>query len=148
MTSRTPGLPPDEFLEYRLVRLAGRLERRFASALAPTGLSPRQFSVLAVLTESPGVTSADLARAVLTTPQSMGPLLDQMEARGLVERTAGRGRGRAAPIRVTETGAALLREAARLVDALDDSTRRRLGERDHRELSRLLAILAEHVGND
>ncbi|GAA3746132.1 MarR family winged helix-turn-helix transcriptional regulator [Micromonospora maritima] len=148
MTSRASGGPPDEFLEYRLVRLASRLERRFAATLAPTGLSPRQFSVLAVLTESPGVTSAELARAVLTTPQSMGALLDQMESRGLVERTAERGRGRAAPIRVTDAGAALLREAYQLVDALDGATRQRLGERDHQQLTRLLAVLEGHVGED
>ncbi|MGN9812517.1 MarR family winged helix-turn-helix transcriptional regulator [Micromonospora sp. BQ11] len=147
MTSRTTGRRPDEFLEYRLVRLASRLERRFASALAPTGLSPRQFSVLRVLTETPGVTSAELARAVLTTPQSMGPLLDQMESRGLVERSAERGRGRAAPIRVTDAGTALLREAGRLVDALDSATRQRLGARDHRELDRLLTVLEDHVGD-
>ncbi|TWJ25706.1 MarR family winged helix-turn-helix transcriptional regulator [Micromonospora endolithica] len=146
MTSRTTGGQPDEFLEYRLVRLGSRLERRFASALAPTGLSPRQFSVLAVLTESPGITSADLARAVLTTPQSMGPLLDQMESRGLVERTKERGRGRAAPVRVTDTGTALLHEAARLVGTLDAAARQRLGEQGHQELSRLLAVLEDHVG--
>lgn len=146
MTSGATGRSPDDFVEYRLVRLAGRLERRFAAALAPTGLSPRQFSVLTVLAGSPGVTSAELARAVLTTPQSMGPLLDQMEARGLVERTAERGRGRAAPVRVTDAGAARLREATALAGALDRETRSWLGERDHRKLGHLLGILEGHVG--
>ena len=133
----------EEFVEYRLVRLADRLERRFALALEPTGLSPRQFSVLAVLTESPGITNAELARAVLTTPQSMHTLLEQLERRGLVERGPQRGRGRAAPVRPTERGRGLLSLASGRVDALEAETRAWLGESEHRHLLRLLDRLED-----
>jgi DNA-binding MarR family transcriptional regulator len=131
----------EEFIEYRLVRLADRLERRFATALAPFGLSPRQFSVLPVLAASPGITNADLARAVLTTPQGMHALLEQLERRGLVERGSQRGRGRSAPVQPTSRGRELLSLAQERALALEAETRARLGEPEHRHLLRLLERL-------
>ena len=113
-------LRPQDFVEYRLVRLADQLERRFTAALAPTELSPRQFSVLAVLASTPETTSAGLARAVLTTPQSMHTLLDQLQARGLVERGQVRGRGRPAPVRLTADGLAMLSASGARVVELED----------------------------
>ena len=134
-----PGeLRPQDFLEYRLVRLGDQLERRFTAALAPLGLSARQFSVLAVLAAEPDVTSAELARAVLTTPQGMHTLLDQLQDRGLVDRGPRRGRGRPAPVRPTADGLALLAKAGARVMQLEAETRARLGEADHQQLLRLL----------
>jgi DNA-binding MarR family transcriptional regulator len=137
---------PEDFVEYRLVRLADRLERRFTAALGPGGLSPRQFSVLAVLAAEPGITSADLARAVLTRPQSMHALLDQLQARGLVDRGAQRGRGRAAPVRLTADGRAVLSTSAARVVALEAETRARLGETDYRELLHVLDRVEDVIG--
>ena len=135
IVSATPR--PDEFVGYRLVRLAERLERRFAATLAPHGLTPRQFSVLFVLAASPGVTSAELARAVLTTPQGMHALVEQLERRGLVGRDGERGRGRAAPVRLTRAGREVLDRAADGVRALDEQVRELLGD-DHGRLSTIL----------
>ncbi|MFI7576555.1 hypothetical protein [Micromonospora sp. NPDC049497] len=47
---------------------------------------------------------------------------------------------------MTDAGTALLREAGRLVDALDSAVRQRLGARDHR-VDRLLTVLEDHVGD-
>ncbi len=136
---------PEDFVGYRLVRLADRLGRRFADDLAPLGLTARQFSVLAVLAGNPGLTSAEIARAVLTTPQSTGPLLDQLAARGLVDRGGQRGRGRAAPVRPTPEGLRLLAEAGARVAAQDADLRSRLGPRDTAGLLALLDRLEQAV---
>jgi DNA-binding MarR family transcriptional regulator len=142
-----PGeLRPQDFVEYRLVRLADQLDRRFTTALAPTGLSPRQFGVLAALASTPGITGAELARTVLTTPQSMHTLLEQLQARGLVDRGSRRGRGRAAPVRPTARGLDALSAAGARVVALEAETRARLGEADHRQLVRLLDRVEQAVG--
>jgi len=144
-----PGdVRPEEFVEYRLVRVAAQLERRFSAALAPTGLSPRQFSVLAVLASTPEVTSADLARAVLTTPQSMHTLLDQLQERGLVDRGQLRGRGRPAPVRLTDDGVAVLSESAARVRELERRTRDRLGETGYQQLVGLLDRVEGMVATD
>lgn len=136
---------PEDFVEYRLVRLADRLQQRFTAALAPHELSPRQFSVLAVLATTPGITSADLARAVLTTPQSMHTLLEQLQTRELVDRGERRGRGRAAAVRPTARGLELLAAAGERVVELDAETRQRLGQDDYLQLIRLLDRVEEIV---
>lgn len=143
----TPAGPPapDDFLEYRLVRLADRLSQRFSAALGPHELSPRQFSVLAVLAANPGVTSAELARAVLTTPQSMHTLLEQLQRRDLVDRGEHRGRGRAAGVRPTGRGMDLLAAAGERVVALEAETREQLGEEDYGQLVRLLGRFEDIV---
>ncbi|HSK59435.1 MAG TPA: MarR family winged helix-turn-helix transcriptional regulator [Actinomycetospora sp.] len=139
---------PENFVEYRLVRLADQLERRFTAALAPAELSPRQFSVLAVLASTPEITSAGLARAVLTTPQSMHTLLDQLQSRGLIDRGPVRGRGRPAPVRPTTDGLALLATAGARVTEREDETRTRLGETDYHQLVRLLDRVEDIIGVD
>ena len=139
-------LRPQDFVEYRLVRVADQLERRFTTALGPAGLSPRQFSVLAVLAGAPEITSAGLARAVLTTPQSMHALLDQLQVRGLVDRGPVRGRGRPALVRLTADGRATLSAAGARVLELEGETRARLGEADYQQLVRLLDRVEDVVG--
>src|SRR5664279_4789299 len=104
------ALDPEVFVEYRLVRLAELLRRRFDTAVRPQGLTARQFSVLAVVRSRPGVTSADLARAVLTTPQSMGAIIDQLETAGLLQSRPRRGRGVPAPTELSAAGEKALAE--------------------------------------
>lgn len=81
------GGDPDALTALTLVRVSLMLSRAFTATLAPHDLPPHQFSVLLHLVERPGLSQADLARVVLTTPQSIGELLRVMEDRGLVERT-------------------------------------------------------------
>jgi DNA-binding MarR family transcriptional regulator len=106
------SLEPEGFLGYRMVRAAQALEQRFKEVLATWRLSPRQFSVLAVLAERSDVTVAELARAVLTTPQSMAALVDGLHERLLVARSGPRLRGVAAPLTITAGGRAALAEAS------------------------------------
>jgi len=134
------AVDPEAFVEYRLVRLAERLRRRFDAAVRPHGLTARQFSVLAVVRSRPGVTSADLARAVLTTPQSMGAIIDQLETAGFLQSRPRRGRGVPAPTELSAAGEKALAEAAAQVRALDTKTRQHLGE-DYNVLIQILDVL-------
>ena len=102
---------PEAFLGYRIVRLAAALEQRFKRDLAPHRLTPRQFSVLAVLMHRPDINTAELARTVLTTPQSMSALVEGLVERGLVARAIPRQRGVTAALRPTEAGRAALAAA-------------------------------------
>lgn len=138
------GVDPEQFVEYRLIRVADRLRRRFDDALRPHGLSARQFSVLAVLRARPGVTSAELARAVLMTPQSMGALVDQLERAGLVQRRPRRGKGVPAPTELSAAGEETLDAAAATVTALEEHTRHALDD-DLAPLLRGLDRLSHHL---
>lgn len=134
-------------MEYRLIRVADRLRRRFDEALRPHGLTARQFSVLAVLRARPGVTSADLARAVLMTPQSMGALVDQLERAGLVQERPRRGRGVPAPTVLSAAGDETLDTAAATVRVLEERTRHALGN-DAAPLLRGLERLMRHLDEE
>ncbi len=135
---------PESFVEYRLIRLADRLRRRFSEALRPHGLTAGQFSVLAVLQARPAVTPAELARAVLMTPQSMGSLVDQLERAGLIGARARRGRGVPTPIEISRLGEEVLAAAALAVRNLDTETREVLGD-DLVQLMRSLDRLTDHL---
>ena len=137
-----PPTSADDFVEYRFVQVADHLQRRFRACLEPAGLSPRQFSVLALLADQPAITAADLARGVLVTPQSMRVLLDHLEDRGLLERRGQRRRGLAAPATLTPAGRRALADAVARVRALDAATRAALGPVDHRALRAILDRLA------
>ncbi len=50
------------------------------------------------------MTQADLARSVLVRPQSIAPLLDGLEERGLIRRMGDRARGRRNPVQITDSG--------------------------------------------
>lgn len=100
---------PNAFLGYTVARLAHVMQRRIDDALrSETGLTVRQFGVLAHLVDDPGLGSGQLARLVMITPQSMGALLDGLEAAGLIARDRSAARGTRMATRLTSDGHAAL----------------------------------------
>lgn len=57
-----------------------------AAVLKPFGLTPAQQNILAVVNEFPGVTSAELARRVLVTPQTITSTVNRLERDGFIRR--------------------------------------------------------------
>lgn len=104
---------------WELVQTYQVVARRFRELFAEHGLTPNQFGVLACLADGDDFTKAQLARAVLVTPQSMDPLIDSLLARGLVRRAGPPGRGRAAGIGITPIGLDLLAVVRPQVEALN-----------------------------
>ncbi len=94
----------DGVLTWSVVRVSRFLGQRLAERLAAHGLNPVHFGVLAYLAIAPEMTQADLARAVLVRPQSIAPLLDGLEERGLIYRTGNRARGRRNPVQISDDG--------------------------------------------
>jgi DNA-binding MarR family transcriptional regulator len=113
-----PAVNPDDFLGYTVVRVGHVLSRRFEATLAAHGLTPRQFAVLAHLARDPGLGAGALARLVLITPQSMGALLDELAAAGLVARTPA-SRGKRRETALTAAGHARLAAAGPAVVAFE-----------------------------
>jgi len=75
----TSGEPPDDceavgvnHLTYQLAKAEHLLEQRLDHALGEVGLTLRQFTVLAHVGRAPGMSRADVARLLLTTPQAVG----------------------------------------------------------------------------
>lgn len=99
----------------RQLRLAGNQESE---------LSLTQWAVLSHLERQPAMTSAELARAELVTPQSMNTAVHQLRELALVQTQPVQGDGRRIALTLTEAGAKALadlreRRAAWLVRFLD-----------------------------
>ena len=93
---------------WELIQTSHIVAKGFRDLFARHGLTPTQFGVLACLEDGDDFTKAQLARAVLVTPQSMDPLITSLLTRGLVDRNGPAGRGRAAGIHITKAGRALM----------------------------------------
>ena len=128
----------DAILTWSVVRVSRLLGQRLAERLAAHDLHPVHFGVLAYLAIAPEMTQADLARAVLVRPQSVAPLLDGLQERGLIRRTGERARGRRNPVQITDAGRQALDTVWAVAISTNDLGDVGLGAEESAELSRLL----------
>jgi DNA-binding MarR family transcriptional regulator len=109
-SSRTaPG--GDENFAYLLVQLGSHTARRFSERLAPLGLEPRHFGMLARLAATEGQSQQAIGELIGLNPTRMVFLVDELEQRGLVERRRNAADRRSNALYLTEQGQAKLRDA-------------------------------------
>ena len=89
---------------YALARAGSAMTARFTRELSTVGLRPHTFFVLVHLAREPALTSAELARRLSMTPQSMSALLHGLADAGWVERPTGARRGQRVDVRLTDAG--------------------------------------------
>ena len=93
-----------------LMQAVGILLRRVRSEGSPDGLSWSQAAAMGRLERVGPMTTADLARAEMVKPQSMGTLLAELEQEGLVERRPHPTDGRQILFSLTQAGTAARRQ--------------------------------------
>lgn len=128
----------DGVVTWNVVRVARFLGQRLGERLAAVDLHPVHFGILAQLEIAGPLSQADLARTVLLRPQSIAPLLDRMEGRGLVRRTGDRSRGRRNPVEITASGRHALASAWAVAAASNDLGDVGLTAAESADLNRLL----------
>lgn len=128
----------DEVVTWNVVRVARFLGQRLSERLADQELHPVQFGVLAQLDITGQMSQADLARAVQLRPQSVAPLLDGLERRGLLARTGDRVRGRRNPVQITDGGRTALQAAWATATSSNDLGDAGLTDAESADLNRLL----------
>jgi DNA-binding MarR family transcriptional regulator len=102
-----------------------------AEASGPTGLTQRQFTVLAAAGAADGVSQSDLVRATGIDRSTLADLVARMIAKGLLERERSATDARANTVRLSEAGRIALveggkpatRSDARLLDLLPTKKR-------------------------
>jgi DNA-binding MarR family transcriptional regulator len=133
-----PG-PLPELIGYRL-RLAQQSVFRDFAASVP-GLSPGRIGMLLLIEANPGVTQSRLAHAVDRDRSTMVGVLDQLEARGLIERKKGEDR-RTNALSLTRSGRSLLARAKRAIATHERRVASRLSAAERAKLLELLARIA------
>ena len=104
---------------YLLVQAWHAVIAAMDTALRPHGLTPPQYGVLSVLARNPGLSGADLARAVNTTPQAANEVLATLERKRLIERRPHPTHGRILRATLTDEGQRRLQAANPAVRALE-----------------------------
>lgn len=134
---RQGALP--RLLGYRLRLAQQTVFEDFAAHVK--GISPGRIGVLVLIEANPGVTQSRLAEAVRRDRSTMVGLLDELQARGLIERRRGEDR-RTNTLQLTRAGHAFLGRAMRQIEAHE----RRIGARLTRAERALLLRLLERIG--
>jgi DNA-binding MarR family transcriptional regulator len=132
-----PYPDPDDVVGWTLVRTGHALSRVFIKEMDEIGLKPHIFGILAQVRRDPGLSSAELARHVQVTPQSMGDLLRRLAADGLVDYGKPR-RGQRMRVHLTEAGARLLDRAFEIVERMNEPSYLGLTPDESRQLNHLL----------
>lgn len=134
--------PRDENEPATLVYLIGRLEhgirRELQRRLAPHQLSVAELTALSGLQRRPGLSTAQLARGSLVTPQAMNLIIAGLEQRGLVERRVDPSHRRALPTQLTPAGHRRLRQVDRIVEAVQTELLQDVPEAEREVLVRAL----------
>ena len=129
-----PGL-----VGYRLRLAQQNVFRDFAASVP--GLSPGRVGMLLLIEANPGVTQSRLAHAVSRDRSTMVGVLDQLEAKGLIERRRGADR-RTNGLWLTRAGRARLARAKRAIAIHERRVTARLSSAERAQLLALLARVA------
>ncbi|RKT55030.1 MarR family winged helix-turn-helix transcriptional regulator [Saccharothrix australiensis] len=138
--------PLDRAVGYQLKRAAVALRTSMEAALRPLELTVPQYACLEVLAQQPGLSNAELARAVFVTRQSMNLVLRGLQDRGLVARPASAPHGRALPTSLTPEGRARLRAASVAVREVETRMLAPLSAAAQERLLHDLTACAEALG--
>ena len=130
--------PPFRTVAFMLSSLGFTVSRRFHEVLGPLQLEPGEFALLRAVSASGGEAQNALAERLHISPSWMVAVVDQLETRGLLERTPHASDRRVRNLHLTGAGKKLLRQAEQAARQFD---RQVTGPLDEKELRQLLELL-------
>lgn len=123
----------------RLIRdVYAAIQAALEEDIRPLGVTPAQYGVLRRIEESPGSSSAQLARRVYVSPQSMHEIVKQLEHNGWVHRTPHPELGRVLQNHPTPAGQTLLDHCNERAFALNDQVTADLATVERSQFAALL----------
>jgi DNA-binding MarR family transcriptional regulator len=129
-----------ELLGYAMKRAQLRVFEDFLHSVAPTQLTPAQFSVLLLLDNNPGHNQTEIASTLGILRPNFVAMLDALESRGLCARTRSANDRRSHIVLLTDKGRSTLNRAKKLVATKHEARLNELLGPDNR--AALLAMLA------
>jgi DNA-binding MarR family transcriptional regulator len=129
-----------------VTHLAADVQERLAEHLAPLGVHPRHFGMLSLLMEEDGLSQHQLGEPLGVHRNVMVGLVDELEARELVERRRHPHDRRAHAVHLLPAGRELHAKAEALVDEFEAQLLSGLDPDEARVFASLLRRVCEHVG--
>ena len=120
----------------------------FAETLTPLGIDPRHFGIMRIIAMSDGPSQQRLGDALAVPASRMVALIDDIEARGLVERRRNPNDRRAHCIHLTAKGRKLYDRALEKASAFEDRLLSDLSASERDELLQLLRRVAVSVSGE
>jgi len=136
-----------EAIGYLLKNAQQALRATMDAALRDLGVTTPQYAVLAFLEESPGLSSAQLARRAFVTPQTMNRIVANLQAAGLIERAQSPDAGRALDATLSAQGSRVLAECHRRVQQVEAQMVAGLTTPEQQHLADLLHRCASALGH-
>lgn len=129
-------------LGYRLRRAQAVVFSHFLETVGEEGLSPGQFGVLVLIRENPGLSQSALAKGLGIERSTMVAVIDRLQDRGWVARTASATDRRTNALALTAAGEEVLARATPMVEAHEREIAAALGPGERQVLIDLLARIA------
>jgi DNA-binding MarR family transcriptional regulator len=153
-TVEKPPVPqgyPDELVSsalFLLKRLGMEAKEDSFRAYEEIGLHPYHYAILALLDEGARETQGQIAQALGYDKAQLVGLLDELEAKGLVERQRDTADRRRHLVQMTPAGRKTLERLRRLSADLDEAFLAPLSESERKQLHALLLKVAQlHLPN-
>jgi MarR family transcriptional regulator, lower aerobic nicotinate degradation pathway regulator len=142
-SDRRPPPAVEELLGWHLKRAEQAVMARKAELLRPLDLTVAQYCALAFLLGDASKSCTRLARESLVTSQTMTGIVQNLEAKGLVERRPSPDHGRVHLVSLTPSGLELTLRAERVIVAVEDDLLGALSTRNGELLAGLLNRITE-----
>lgn len=134
------------YLGYLLRQASGAHRLRVERTLADLEVTPPQFVALTMVAAYPGLSSADLARLAVLTPQTVSVIIANLERAGSVLRRPHPVHGRILTMAITESGRALLARCRERVQVLEKQLAAGLTPEEEAVIRRWLSAVAAEGG--
>jgi len=152
MSANRPTGERGQRLTYLVKRLEMAERARMEEVLRPLGVTLHQYTAMSILERREGLSSAQLARRHVVSPQAMHQLIASMERDQLIERRPDAANRRILRIWLTAHGAEALRDSHTAVDAVEERMLSALTTEEAatfaRAVERCLAALSDRAGSD
>jgi DNA-binding MarR family transcriptional regulator len=133
-------------LAFLLSQVGAHSSSRFGERLEPVGLKPAYAGILRVINEADGLTQQALGEALGVFPSRLVALIDELEARGLVERRSRPADRRSYALYLTKRGQEVLRLIEQIGLEHQEALCACLTESERATLTKLLARIAAEQG--
>ena len=138
-SSINPGTGP----AFLLAQVGAHASARFAERLAPLDLTPPQAGILRAVHLAHGLSQRALGDALGMFPSRLVLVIDELEARGLIERRASERDRRSHELHLSGAGEQLLERIARAAREHQEALCAALSDAEQAQLTQLLTRIAE-----
>lgn len=138
----SPDAPPSKRTAFLLSQLGALASARFAERTRDMGLTPSDAGVLRLVGRTPGLSQRSLADRLGAVPSRVVPLIDSLEARGLVARERSKSDRRNYELRLTAEGRKMLVALRSIAEQHEAELLAPLTSEQSTQLGNLLARLA------